>query len=250
MFTWKDPALRVTDTSLLELHKAGLKVTHITPKLGSYISGIQLNQLNDAAKYELAWLIPQRKVLAFHNRDLIHDGPAARREYMRYFGKPNYQPVPGSIKGYLGFHIIQKNSNKEELARFLDQKPTTTLWHQDVSYEVQPPGYVMLGCLQGPDVGGNTVFASTDVAYSRRPLGLKESEQGVLLEFLMQYMVMGHDFQAQVSWAPRSIVMFDNCCTLHTAVVEYINDDDTVKLRRLVRLAVIAEKLIPVTQGN
>ena len=84
---------------------------------------------------------------------------------MRYFGKLNYQPVSGRIKGYPAFHIIHRDGNKEELARIFEQKATSTLWHQDVNYEVQPPGYVMLGLLQGPEVGGDTVFAAADEAY-------------------------------------------------------------------------------------
>ncbi|KAI1413396.1 hypothetical protein F5Y13DRAFT_161213 [Hypoxylon sp. FL1857] len=230
---------------------------------------------------------------------------------MNYYGKPNYQPVSGSIKGYPGFHIIQRDGNKDELARFLDQKSTTTLWHQDVSYEIQPPGYVMLGFLQGPDNGGDTVFASTDTAYKRlsptiqklvdslqavhtssnminhtrlagglvrkdpvdtvHPLvrlhpvtgekclfvnaefiskivGLKETEQKMLLEFLMQHIITGHDFQARVSWAPRSIVIFDNRSTCHTAVVDYVDDGENSTVRHLFRLAAMAEKPIPVSQ--
>ncbi|KAI1082143.1 alpha-ketoglutarate-dependent taurine dioxygenase [Whalleya microplaca] len=312
-FEFHDPALRMKDTSLPELHKAGIKVTDITPGLGSYVTGIQLNQLNNAAKDELAWLISQRKVLAFHDQDLLDDGPAAQQEFMKYYGKPNYQPVSGSLKGYPGFHIIQKDGNKEDLARFLDQKPSTTLWHQDVSYEIQPPGYVMLGYLQGPEVGGDTVFASTDMAYKRlsptlqslvdqlwaihtsakmiahtraagglvrkdavdtahplvrvhpvtgarclfvnaefvsRVVGLKEGEQRMLLDFLMAHVVGGHDFQARVRWAPRAVVLFDNRSTLHTAVVDYVNDDQSVKLRHLFRLAAMAEKPIPVPRGD
>ena len=84
---------------------------------------------------------------------------------MRYFGKPNYQPVSGAVRGHPGFHIIHRDGNKAEISRFLEQRTTTTLWHQDVSYEIQPPGYVMLGLLEGPSVGGDTVFAATDMAY-------------------------------------------------------------------------------------
>ncbi|KAI0116247.1 alpha-ketoglutarate-dependent taurine dioxygenase [Hypoxylon sp. NC0597] len=310
-FEFQDPALRVKDTSLPELHKVGISIKHITPKLGSYVSGIQLNQLSDAAKDELAWLVAQRKVLAFHDQDLIDDGPAVQQDFMNYFGKPNYQPVSGSIKGHPGFHIIQRDGNKDELARFLDQKSTTTLWHQDVSYEIQPPGYVMLGFLQGPDNGGDTVFASTDTAYKRlspimqdlvdnlqavhtsskminhtrlagglvrkdpvdtvhpvvrvhpvtgekclfvnaefisKIIGLKETEQKMLLEFLMQHIITGHDFQARVSWAPRSIVIFDNRSTCHTAVVDYVDDGESSKVRHLFRLAAMAEKPIPVSK--
>lgn len=40
--------------------------------------------------------------------------------------------------------------------------------------------------------------------------GLKEPEQKMLLDFLLQHVVGGHDFQARVRWAPKTIVMFDN----------------------------------------
>jgi sulfonate dioxygenase len=164
-FDFQDPALRVKDNSLPNLIAHGVKVSHIQPTLGSVIEGVQLSNLSNAAKDELAYLVSQRKVVAFVDQDLIDAGPTQQQEFMKYFGKPNYQPVSGAVKGHPGFHIIHRDGNKEEIARFLEQKTTTTLWHQDVSYEIQPPGYVMLGLLEGPDVGGDTVFAATDTAY-------------------------------------------------------------------------------------
>jgi sulfonate dioxygenase len=44
--------------------------------------------------------------------------------------------------------------------------------------------------------------------------GLKEPECRVVLDFLMQHMITGHDFQARVRWQPRTIVMFDNRSTM------------------------------------
>ncbi len=165
VFSYEDPALRVKDKSKSNLLGPGVTMQDIQPGMGSILNGVQLSQLSDAAKDELALLISERKVLAFPEQDLIDAGPARQQEFMKYFGKLNYQPVSGSVKGYPAFHIIHRDGNKEELARFFEQKATSTLWHQDVSYEVQPPGYVMLGLLQGPEVGGDTVFAATDEAY-------------------------------------------------------------------------------------
>ncbi|KAL7619539.1 hypothetical protein AAE478_010079 [Parahypoxylon ruwenzoriense] len=80
------------------------RITNITSRLGSYVSGIELNQLNNAARNEITWLVFQRKVLSYQNQGLTDDEPATRQGFMNYFGKPNYQPVSGSIKGQLGFH--------------------------------------------------------------------------------------------------------------------------------------------------
>ncbi|PYH96525.1 alpha-ketoglutarate-dependent taurine dioxygenase [Aspergillus ellipticus CBS 707.79] len=308
-FEYDDPALRVTDKSKRNLLTPGTKVTEIQPRMGSIVEGIQLNQLSDAAKDELALLIAERKVVAFPNQDLIDDGPEAQEGFLRHFGKPNYQPVSGSMRDHPGFHIIHRDGNREEITRFLEQRTTTTLWHQDVSYEIQPPAYVMLGLLEGPECGGDTVFSATDMAYKRlspaltswldtlrtvhssakminharsagglvrkdavdtvHPLvrvhpvtgekclfvngefitkvqGLKEPEQRWLIDFLMQHIITGHDFQARVRWQPRTIVMFDNRSTTHSAIVDYLDDDNNAKPRHIFRLCALGEKPIPV----
>lgn len=307
-FEFNDPALRVKDKSKPNLLTPQVKVSHIQPSIGSIVEGMQLSKLSNEAKDELALLVSERKVLAFPNQDLIDAGPSQQQQFMNYFGKPNYQPVSGTVKGHPGFHIIHRDGNKEEIAKFLEQKATTTLWHQDVSYEIQPPGYVMLGLLQGPEVGGDTVFAATDAAYKRlsptlrsfldnlsavhsssnmiahvrlvgglvrkdpvdtvHPLvrvhpvtgekclfingefitkiqGLKEAETKVLLDFLLQHIIMGHDFQARVRWQPKTIVIFDNRSTLHSAIVDYIDEEHGAKPRHIFRLCAMAEKPIP-----
>lgn len=308
-FDYEDPALRVKDKSKPNLLTPNVKITDIQPRIGSVLEGVQLSQLSAAAKDELALLVSERKVVAFPNQDLIDAGPAAQAAFMSHFGKPNYQPVSGTVRGYPGFHIIHRDGNREEISRFLEQRTTTTLWHQDVSYEIQPPGYVMLGLLEGPEVGGDTVFAATDLAYKRlsatlcswldtlsavhssakminharltgglvrkdpvdtvHPLvrihpvtgekclwfngefitkipGLKEPEQRWLLDFLMQHIISGHDFQARVRWQPKTIVIFDNRSTIHSAIVDYIDDDYGAKLRHIFRLCALGEKPIPV----
>lgn len=164
-FEFQDPALRVEDKSLPNLLNSGVKLSPIQPRLGTVAEGLQLSRLSDKAKDELAYLVAERKVVAFPNQDLIDAGPAAQQEFMEYFGKLNYQPVSGSVRGHPAFHIIHRDGNKEEIARFMETRLTSCLWHQDVSYEIQPPGYVMLGLLNGPEVGGDTVFASTGEAY-------------------------------------------------------------------------------------
>ncbi|KAJ5466662.1 Alpha-ketoglutarate-dependent sulfonate dioxygenase [Penicillium diatomitis] len=308
-FDYSDPALRVKDQSMRNLLTPNVTVNHIQPSIGSVVTGVQLNRLSDAAKDELALLISQRKVVAFPDQDLIDDGPAAQESFMRYFGKPNYQPVSGTVRGHPGFHVIHRDGNREEIARFLEQRTTTTLWHQDVSYEIQPPGYVMLGLLQGPEVGGDTVFSATDMAYKRlsptlrsfldtlkcvhtsskmiahtrltgglvrkdpvdtvHPLvrvhpvtgekclfvnaefitkiqGMKEPEFKWMIDFLMNHVVTGHDFQARVRWQPRTVVMFDNRSTTHSAIVDYLDDEYGAKARHIFRLCALGEKPIPV----
>ncbi|KAF7300149.1 TauD-domain-containing protein [Mycena kentingensis (nom. inval.)] len=137
-FEFVDPATRA-DPEKPNLSAAGApQLQHLSPKMGTILTGVDLAALidNDAAKDELALLICERKIVVFPDQQaFIAAGPAAQQKFMDYFGKRNYQPVSGSVP--------------------------------DVSYERQPPGYVMLGLLDGPSCGGDTVFAATDEAFKR-----------------------------------------------------------------------------------
>jgi sulfonate dioxygenase len=44
--------------------------------------------------------------------------------------------------------------------------------------------------------------------------GLKETESKLLLDYLLDHIIKGHDFQARVKWTPRTVVMFDNRSTI------------------------------------
>jgi sulfonate dioxygenase len=164
-FHFIDPALRADSRKPNLLGSKGITVRDLTPKMGSEISGIQLSNMTDAQKDELALLISERKCVVFRDQDFLDLGPHKQQEFMAYFGKPNYQPVTGAVAGYPGFHIIYRDGNQAELDRFFSEKPTSTLWHHDVSYERQPPGYVLLCNVNTPTEGGDTVFASCTEAY-------------------------------------------------------------------------------------
>ena len=166
-FEYHDPALRA-DKGKSNLLQAGVTVRHITPRMGTILTGVKLQKLSDAARDQLALLISERKVVVLRDQsEFLHAGPQYQEDFMSYFGKLSYQPVTGCVKGHPAFHIIHRDENEDEIAQFFQHKLTTTIWHQDVSYERQTPGYIMLGILACPDVGGDTVFADTAEAYKR-----------------------------------------------------------------------------------
>ncbi|KAF7357331.1 TauD-domain-containing protein [Mycena sanguinolenta] len=291
-FEFSDPALRA-DKQKPHLLTSSVVVEDISPKMGTVLRNVQLSQLSNQAKDELALLIAERKIVAFPDQDFIDAGPDAQQTFMNYFGKPNYQPVSGSIPGYPGFHIIHRDGNKGELEAFFAHKTTSCL-------------------LDGPKVGGDTVFAATDAAYQRlsptmqkfldeikvkhssanminhtrlagglvrkdpittiHPLvrvhpitkerciyingefitgavGMKDVEWKMISDFLLQHIIGSHDIQARVHWSPRTIVMFDNRSTIHTAVVDYVDDEHGAQPRHIFRLAAMAEKPIPVSKA-
>jgi sulfonate dioxygenase len=163
-FEFVDPALHA-DKAKRNLLKDGVVSKNISPKMGTELTGIQLTELSNAAKDELALLVAERKCVVIRDQNFKDTGPAFQQEFANYFGKPHYQPVTGSVPGYPGFHIIYRDGNQAEIQRFFQQKSTANIWHHDVSYERQPPGYVFLCILQCPEVGGDTVVASMTEAY-------------------------------------------------------------------------------------
>ncbi|KAG9235873.1 putative alpha-ketoglutarate-dependent sulfonate dioxygenase [Amylocarpus encephaloides] len=166
-FTYHDPALRA-DKRMPHLFSEGVKANLITPKMGTVLTGVKLETLTSEAKDELALLISERKVVCCREQpEFLRKGPAFQVEFMEHFGVLSRQPVTGAVKGFPEFHIIHRDGNKKEIADFFKHKTTSTIWHHDVSYERQPPGYVMLGILACPDVGGDTVIADMSEAYNR-----------------------------------------------------------------------------------
>ncbi|KAI5851665.1 hypothetical protein DFP73DRAFT_164137 [Morchella snyderi] len=305
-FEFIDPALRA-DKAKRNLLKGDVVLKHISPKMGSELTGVQLSEMSDAAKDDLALLVSERKCVVLRDQNFADWGPANQQDFMAHFGKPNYQPVTGSVPGFPGFHIIYRDGNQAEIDKFFEQKLTSTLWHQDVSFERQPPGYVMLCILQAPEVGGDTIFADTTEAYRRlspafrsmleelrathssekmcgfaratgglcrkdpvrstHPIirvhpvtgekaifvngefiqgieGWKQPESEILMKFLIDHITKGHDFQVRLSWRPKTVVIFDNRTTCHTATLDYDANQD--KDRHMFRLASMAEVPIPV----
>jgi sulfonate dioxygenase len=163
-FSFTDPALRA-DPEKRSLLVPGVTATPISPKMGTELRGIQLSSLSSQQRDELALLVSERKVVVVRDQDFADIGPARQQEFSNHFGKPNYQPVTGSVPGFPGFHIVYRDGNRREIERYFEQRSSASLWHHDVSYERQPPGYVTLCMLQCPESGGDTVVASMTEAY-------------------------------------------------------------------------------------
>jgi len=166
-FEFQDPALRA-DKRKPNLFRDGVKAEPITPRMGTILTGVKLESLSKEAKDELALLISERKIVVLRDQlDFLKTGPQFQVDFMEHYGKLSKQPVTGAVKGFPQFHIIHRDGNEEEIEHFFKHKMTTTIWHHDVSYERQPPGYIMLGILACPDVGGDTVVADMSMAYKR-----------------------------------------------------------------------------------
>lgn len=63
-----------------------LNVTKLTPVVGTEIRGLQLSELDDRQKDDLALLIAERGVVVFRDQNFKDVGPEKQKEFARYFG--------------------------------------------------------------------------------------------------------------------------------------------------------------------
>ncbi|KAL1837437.1 hypothetical protein VTK73DRAFT_4696 [Phialemonium thermophilum] len=142
-------------------------ITKITPRVGSEVKGLQLSQLTDEQKNELALLIAERGVVIFRDQDFKDIGPQKQKEFAQYFGPLHVHPVEAQVAGHPELYSIYQGPDNTHRAKRSSSRLTNTRFHSDVSYEHQPPAYTILTMLNSPPTGGDTAWVSTAAAYDR-----------------------------------------------------------------------------------
>lgn len=168
--------------NLLPKNNPSLKSVKLTPRIGTEITGLQLSQLSDAQKDELALLLAERGVVVFRDQDFKDIGPQKQKEFGQYFGRLHVHPVGAHVKDHIEFHSLYVG--KDNLYRLgrSTSKLTTTGYHSDVSYEHQPPAITLLTLVQVPETGGDTGWTSQAAAYDRLSEPLRVFLEGLRAE--------------------------------------------------------------------
>ncbi|KAF3403646.1 Alpha-ketoglutarate-dependent sulfonate dioxygenase [Penicillium rolfsii] len=167
------------DPSFKDLLPEGSRIQKLTPTIGSEVTGVQLSKLTAAGKDQLALLVAQRKVVAFRDQDFADLPIQDALDFGGYFGRHHIHPTSGAPEGYPEIHLVHRNNNAWEYDDYLAAKNSSVSWHSDVTYEQQPPGTTFLYLLDGPEVGGDTVFVNQVEAYNRLSPALKERLHGL-----------------------------------------------------------------------
>jgi sulfonate dioxygenase len=162
------------DPEKKSLLSAATKVKHYTPAIGTEISGIDLRQLSDTQRDELALLVAERGVVFFRDQEINIE---EQLDLARYFGplhKHATTPIPKI--GLEEVHVVYNDSSRRP-------DPTSfsklELWHSDVTYEIQPPSVTSLKVITGPDYGGDTLWASGYALYSGLSAGFQTYLEGL-----------------------------------------------------------------------
>ncbi|KAH9944835.1 TauD-domain-containing protein [Amylocystis lapponica] len=174
---------------------AAAKVQHLTPAIGTEITGIDLRQLTDAQKDELALLVAERGVVFFRDQEInIHEQLALALVY-------------------------NDGSRRPDTSAFTKLE----LWHSDVTYEyggdtIWSSGYALYSSFSpgfqkyleglyavhsavaqadGARAAGTPCGASPSRRFTRRIVGLPKAESDAILHLLFNQISENPDFQVR-----------------------------------------------------
>ncbi|KAK3373133.1 hypothetical protein B0T24DRAFT_528003 [Lasiosphaeria ovina] len=87
-----------------------------------------------------------------------------------------------------------------------------------------------------PVTGEKGLFVNK--GFTREIVGLKKEESDALLNFLYDHLAYGADFHARVRWEDKTVVLWDNRVTQHSALVDWRNGER----RHLARITPTGER--------
>jgi len=164
------------DPEKKELLGAAKEVIHLTRHVGTEIVGLQLKDLNDKQKDELALLIGERSVVFFRDQDI---SPQQQKALGEHFGEieihvrndnqfyENYgntnlktQPQVPQVPGVPGVSVIWPALQATEYSAHFRKPGGASRWHTDLVHEKQPAGITHLHNDTIPSLGGDTLWAS------------------------------------------------------------------------------------------
>ncbi|KAJ6519393.1 TauD-domain-containing protein [Mycena sanguinolenta] len=160
-FAFSDPGLRALEhPNPRAFLQNATSVVELTPRLGTEVHGINLAELDSDGRDELALEVARRGLMVFRDQhDFIDRGPEFYKQWGSHFGRLHIHPTSGHPAGYPEIHLVYRDANSTFNFEISDSI-TSTVWHTDVSYELQPPGLTTFFLLSQPETGGDTLFTS------------------------------------------------------------------------------------------
>lgn len=145
-----------------------VKLTDLSPNFGTEVTGVQLSELSDAGKDDLALFLETRGLAVFRDQDLRDKGPAFSVEFGKHFGPLHIHPVAYSAEDHPELLVtFRKEGGKERYEQEFADRTGSFGWHSDISFEPYPASFSFFVALEAPPTGGDTVFIDLREAYRR-----------------------------------------------------------------------------------
>lgn len=117
------------DKNKKALFSAAKEVKNLTAHIGTEIVGLQLKDLTDQQRDELALLIAERSVVFFRDQDL---SPQKQLELGKYFGEVEIHPQVPHVPGLQGATVIWPDLMKSDFGASFRKPVGTQGWHTDL----------------------------------------------------------------------------------------------------------------------
>jgi taurine dioxygenase len=151
-----------------DLHRvaSSIEVLPLTASIGAELRNVSLAEAARSAALfgEIQELLLQHKVLFFRDQDISR---ADHVKLAERFGPLEDHPVVGSDPEHPGLVQIYKDLDSPA-------EQYENAFHCDATWREAPPMGSVLRCVEGPAVGGDTIWVNMVKAYERLPEHVKE----------------------------------------------------------------------------
>ena len=137
--------------------------------------GLQLGDLTDTQKDELALLVAERSVVFLRDQDI---SPQQQKELGEWFGEVEVHPQVPQVPGNPGVTVIWPALQATELQADFRNPGGASRWYTDLVHERHPAGYTHLHNDTVPNLGGDTLWASGYAAYEKLSPAFREIIDG------------------------------------------------------------------------
>jgi len=148
-----------------------MRVEKLTAHIGAQLHGVDLAEAatNDDLFGAIREELLKHKVLFLRSQEITKADHVA---FAERFGSLEDHPVAGSDPDHPGLVCIYKD---------MDSPPDfyENAWHCDATWRENPPMGCVLRNIEGPDVGGDTMWANMGKAYADLPDHIKEVIDGL-----------------------------------------------------------------------
>ncbi len=137
-----------------------------SPTIGAYVTGVQLDGgMSEELRAELRRALLEFKVLFFRDQHIDRD---QHRAFAQQWGELEQHPF---------FKFTQPGQTDVDVATLAKDAMSAGVennWHNDVTWHETPSFTSILRAVEVPEVGGDTLWADTAVAYDLLPEDIKE----------------------------------------------------------------------------
>ncbi|THG98250.1 hypothetical protein EW026_g3901 [Hermanssonia centrifuga] len=199
------------------LFSAATKVQHLTPAIGTEITGIDLRQLSPQQKDEFAF----SKIELWHS-DVSYELQPPSTTSLKLIEGPPYGGDTLWSSGYALFSSFSPQFQKyleslyavhSAVAQADGARAAGHTVRREAIESIHPVVRVH------PATGWKSVYVNP--GFTRRIVGVPKAESDAVLNLLFHQISDNPDFQVRFHWEPNSVAIWDNRVTTHSATFDF-----------------------------